>query len=297
MNQFTLGTTSKKYTCPQCGQKTFKVSTYVDTKEPVDETRFGRCERVNFCGYILLPGATEQRTNFTPRPDPKYIFILPSQDQIRAVVNFAATSNFHSFIKSNTTIPAEHLELWGVCSHRYYSDRTVYLFQRISDRAIVNWKIFAYKSDGHRNKDIDSYSLSAPKYYFEKDRLSYEVKYPMCLFGEHLLGPVNDTPVMVVESEKTAVLSSFYYPQYKWVSCGAANGLTVVSKHKTKVLQGRKVYWVCDSDKAGRENRSIDNLQKAITSFDVIDLFPERIDGYDLGDSILDGYLPSLINE
>lgn len=297
MNQFTLGTTSKKYTCPQCGHKTFKVSTYSDTKEPVDETRFGRCERINFCGYMLLPDATQKRENFTPRPEPKYIFILPSQDQIRAVVNYSHDSNFHRFIKIHTTIPMEHLERWGVCTHRYYPDRTVYLFQRIIDRTVINWKIFAYKSDGHRNKEIDSYSLSAPKFYFEKDKLNYEVKYPMCLFGEHLLGPVDNVPVMIVESEKTAVIASYYYPQFKWVSCGAANGLTIVSKHKTNVLRGRTVYWICDSDKAGRQNRSIDNLQKAITSFGIIDLFPEREDGYDLGDSILDGYLPNLIND
>lgn len=295
MNQFDLGNTSKKYVCPQCGKKTLKAYLYLDTKEPVDETRFGRCERINFCSYHLLPTDEFQRKNFTPRPELKHIFILPSQDQTRAVVNYSHDSNFHIFIKNNTPIPMSHLEQRGVCSHRYYPDRTVYLFQRISDKKIVNWKIFAYKSDGHRNKDIDSYSLSAPKFYFENDKFSYDVKYPMCLFGEHLLGPISDIPVMVVESEKTSVIASYYYPQYKWVSCGAANGLTVVSKHKTNVLRGRKVFWICDSDKAGRQNRSIDNLQKAITSFDVIDLFPDREDGYDLGDSIIDGYLPVLI--
>lgn len=289
---FYLDKSTKKYTCPQCTKKTFTPYVYADTKQIIDETRFGRCDRENNCSYHALPDSTT-RQDVTPKPNPRTIFILPTADQVRAVVNYDYNSNLHSFLKT-INIPMDHCQRWGVFSHKYFPNRTVFLFQRIGDRAVVNWKIFLYLQNGHRNKETNSYSLGSPKFYFDREKENFELKYPMCLYGEHLF--TNEKkPVIIVESEKSAFISSHFYPQYDWVACGSNNGLTAISKHKLKVLFDRHPYWLCDSDKAGRDNRSIENLSRNFTQFKTIDLFPEKDDGYDIADSIIDGVLPDIL--
>jgi hypothetical protein len=65
-----------------------------------------------------------------------------------------------------------------------------------------------------------------------------------CLFGEHQLKS-NTNPVAVVESEKTAIIASVFYPQFIWLACGGKNGLT---NEKMKVLIGRTVTLFPDND-------------------------------------------------
>ncbi len=47
-----------------------------------------------------------------------------------------------------------------------------------------------------------------------------------CFFGEHLLSEDKSRPVALVESEKTALVASYYLPQFLWIASG---GRTVAS--------------------------------------------------------------------
>ncbi len=62
-------------------------------------------------------------------------------------------------------------------------------------------------------------------------------KLRQCLFGEHLL---KDNPKLValVESEKTAIIASIYFPRFTWLAVGGKENLTF---EMCKVLKGRKV--------------------------------------------------------
>ncbi|WP_157588819.1 DUF6371 domain-containing protein [Psychroserpens burtonensis] len=66
--------------------------------------------------------------------------------------------------------------------------------------------------------------------------------YYSCLFGEHLLCE-NTKPIILIESEKTAIVCSILLPNYTWLSYGGINGLT---DEKIKVLEGEKVTIVPD---------------------------------------------------
>lgn len=114
----------------------------------------------------------------------------------------------------------------------------------------------------------------------------------MCLYGEDLLDPQNVKTVIIVESEKTKVIASFHYPEFDWISSGSSNGLT---DEKISVLFGRKIIWLCDADKAGRENASIKKLKSYKQDFEIIDLFPDRTDGYDIADAIEVGLKPDIL--
>lgn len=321
MYKYSLDPTSKKYPCPVCGHKSFVVYIDTESKEPVDEHQFGRCDRENSCAHHLHPSsdplATKGRPeSFTPRPDPIIVQIFPDERLWKPIIDRTKTcvSPFHTFC-NRLTIPNDHLLRWGI-----YSDTdshgallTVYVY-RNADGKICNLKWFKYLDNGHRDKDFNSFSLRQPPTPPNKknsDGVSNEMqsaerveKYLLCLFGEHLLDPDKKKIVCVVESEKTAAIASFFYPQFDWVSCGAANGLTM---EKTDVLKGRTVYWLSDADKAGRMSvnndeqgkqkikpSSVRHLIEAIESFHIADLFQDRHDGYDIGDAIVDGLRPEI---
>lgn len=62
-------------------------------------------------------------------------------------------------------------------------------------------------------------------------------KLKQCLFGEHLLKN-NSKLVALVESEKTAIIASIYFPKFIWLAVGGKENLTF---EMCKVLKGRKV--------------------------------------------------------
>lgn len=59
-----------------------------------------------------------------------------------------------------------------------------------------------------------------------------------CFFGEHLLKIYPDKTVAIVESEKSAIISSCILPELIWLAAGSLNGLTL---EKCKVLKNRNV--------------------------------------------------------
>jgi len=65
-----------------------------------------------------------------------------------------------------------------------------------------------------------------------------------CLFGEHLLRQFPFKPVALVESEKTAVICSTFWPEYIWLATGGKSQLN----DRLQVLKGRKVVAFPDVD-------------------------------------------------
>lgn len=299
-HKYQLDTSSKKYNCPSCGKiKTFVAYVYVDTKQPVDEHLFGRCDRENNCGYHHHPKDEQDFTaprEVKPVPEEEIVQIYPDPEVVSGLTGRTKTcvSPFHTFCKS-FGIPNEHLLKWGVYSD---GERTAFLFKRKEDGKVTNIKYFKYHENGHRDKSFKAYSLkqpvppSTPKEKAIPEKIRVE-KYLLGLFGEHLLDKTKKRTVCVVESEKTAVIASFFYPDYDWVSCMTNNGLTDT---RIQVLLNCKVIWLCDNDKAGRENASIKRASKYLTDFHVADIFSaeDYKEGYDIADSIVDGLRPEV---
>ncbi|MDD3946132.1 MAG: DUF6371 domain-containing protein, partial [Bacteroidales bacterium] len=65
-----------------------------------------------------------------------------------------------------------------------------------------------------------------------------------CLFGEHLLKQYPFKPVALVESEKTAVICSAFWPEYIWLATGGKSQLN----DRLQVLRNRKVVAFPDVD-------------------------------------------------
>lgn len=271
----------KKGKCPSCGkQNSFR---YYEKDGVRLSEEFGKCERTNSCGHHAKPNLPSFSTTISSvNVGSDSETLLPDvyrQDQFK-IWNENQESAFHAYCQS-LGITKKHLSKHSVGTDQ--KGKTVFLLKN-EKKEIVNAKWILYKSDGHRDKGFTSHSLKQPP---------DGKKYGMCLYGEDLLDPEKQRTVIVVESEKTKVIASFSYPQYDWVACGSANGLTDT---KINPLKGRKVIWLCDADKAGRQDASsIKNLEKHGIDFEVIDLFPDRNDGYDIADAIGDKLLPDIL--
>lgn len=133
-------------------------------------------------------------------------------------------------------------------------------------------KVFKYDAEGHRQ-----YTYYLNDYTNDKDFYG-------CIYGEHLLqGAGKD--ILLVEAEKTAIMASIWYPDLTILATGGANSL---SDEKAEVLQGHLVTLLPDADNTGRA--AFKKLKQSLIKNGIVarssDLFPESIDGYDLGDYI-----------
>lgn len=306
MFKYKLSPKSKKYKCPGCGQKLFTPYIYSDSGEIVDESKYGRCDRENSCAYHALPASDKDFTPShtpTPKPEPEVRQIYPSPQTIDVIVKRTRTcvGPFHKYCKT-LGIPGEHLVKWGVYTDGNNEELTAFLFQD-KEGKICNIKWFKYGENGKRDKQFQAFSLKQPPHTPpQKNESGAEVieKYLLPLFGSHLLSPLeDDKTVVLVESEKTAAMASFFYPHFDWLATGSAGGLGtgdgVPDDHKVKTLYNRRVIWLADADKAGRDNASIRKLKKYGIKYCVLDLYPDREDGYDIADDIAVGVRPDVI--
>ncbi|WP_264550266.1 toprim domain-containing protein [Flavobacterium sp. N2820] len=121
--------------------------------------------------------------------------------------------------------------------------KEVYAISTSKDGGTMFWNI---------NKALQIQKLKIV-YYDENGRRKNHFKVPYknedgyfsCLFGEHLLSYISNQKktVILVESEKTAIIGYMLMPKYIWLAYGGCNGLT---NEKTKVLKDFKVLIIPD---------------------------------------------------
>lgn len=104
---------------------------------------------------------------------------------------------------------------------------------------ICSGEVMEYERLNEEPVGIDGKYLvdSMSSILYKKGLIDIDFKKKNVFFGEHLL-KYNEKPVVVVESEKTAVMASIEYPNYTWIATGIQNSLTY---DLIKVLIGRNV--------------------------------------------------------
>ena len=215
--RFSLRAGSKHDKCPNCGQLTFKP--YVDKKTGLEVGgKYGRCERINTCGYLLYP-KTEKDDNWMPETKP-YTPPLPTDyvsEQIvkKTFINF----NQNIFILYLSKIfgrkkAMELQEIWNIGTAKNCG--TIF-WQMDGLNRFRTGKVFYYNENGKRDKTHDSW------FVHPKVKKNFQLK--QCFFGLHLVD--GSKPVALCESEKTAVMMSVFEPSYHWVASGGSNMLSV----------------------------------------------------------------------
>ncbi len=148
-------------------------------------------------------------------------------------------------------------------------------------------KIMLYSSDGHRVKQPFEYCN-----WVHSVTKANKFNFVQCFFGEHLLNmPENiQKTIIIVESEKSAIVASAYFPNYVWISCGGANGITV---SKSVVLKGRNVVLYPDLGKFDLWNKKAEDLQSMCASVKVSDFLEKKVmeedraGGFDIADYLI----------
>lgn len=222
--------TGNKGTCPHCGRHNCFVH-YVDEKGEISfPDTVGLCDHVNSCGYHYSPKdyfsdnpqlklgsdtlqAQHSATFKAQKPDSSYIeasvmqssfsayFINPLHKYLTGVFGEAETNRLFSLYNVGTA------KLWGGST----------IFWQVDAKGrIRSGKVMAYDAmTGHRIKDGNSHVCWAHSLLKLE---SFHLR--QCLFGEHLLSSNLNARVVLVESEKTAIIASHFIPQYVWIATG-----------------------------------------------------------------------------
>lgn len=246
------GTAVNKSNCPAChGKRCFRK--YVDEEGKIQfPDDVGRCDHENHCGYHYTP-----KQFFSDHPDLKpendyndYIYNNVSVHQ--AIPEPTPPSFVDSSIMQKTMTAYNTNPLFAFLRDKLGEANTKELFLRYNVGTAKLWggstvfwqvdaqgrvrtgKIMQYDTNGHRVKEpVSRINWAHSILKLEDFHLQ------QCLFGEHLLASEPDKQVAIVESEKTAIIASFYLPQYLWLATGGKG--TCWHEEVLSVLRDRQV--------------------------------------------------------
>lgn len=147
-------------------------------------------------------------------------------------------------------------------------------------------KIMLYDETGHRVKQPFPHVSNVHSVLrLENYNLS------QCFFGEHLLNERPSDPVALVESEKTAIVASIYFPQFVWMATGGTNGCKWKERNVQKPLQGRRLHLFPDLGAYHNWKQIAATMQGfAVTVNTLLEQYAteqERAQGFDLADYAL----------
>lgn len=246
------GTAANKSNCPAChGKRCFRK--YVDEEDKVHfPDDVGRCDHENHCGYHYTPKQFfADHPDFKPENDDNgYIYNNVSVHQtkpepispsfvdasiMQRTLTAYNTNHLFTFLrdKFGEANTKELFLRYNVGTAKLWGGSTVFWQVDVQGR-VHTGKIMQYDSDGHRIKEpVSRISWAHSMLKLEDFHLQ------QCLFGEHLLASEPDKQVAIVESEKTAIIASFYLPQYLWLATGGKG--TCWHEEVLMVLRDRQV--------------------------------------------------------
>ena len=279
-------TMKSRYTCPACGKlKVFSRYINLETNEHLSPL-VGRCNRESKCGYHYKPkqyfidNPSEKTTTWTrqiKQPIRKPKSFIPKK-----VLNESRNSlkcNLMCFMCDHLgeEITNRLIELYQMGKSAHWKGATVFWQIDRLDR-IRTGKIMLY--DTHTGKRIKEPYHHITWVHSVLKLNDYNLE--QCFFGEHLLKD-NTKPVSIVESEKTALVCSAYYPDFIWLAAGSLNNL---NEKKCKILAGRNVTLFPDKGCFDKWKERANELS-SITLFKVSN-YLEDIDSINQGDDLAD---------
>ena len=236
--------------CPSCHVKGC-FSQYIDTEGRIAfPPDVGRCNREHKCGYHYTPkqffhdhpdmkeelmddAAILPPTVPTP-PQPKAERFFFPRTVVESSMSHYGENNFYQFLCSRFGEQAA-LELTGrynIGTAKVRKGSCVFWQVDIKGR-VCQGKVMLYDAaTGKRSHEVHpTWAHTLMK--IDKERVG------QCFFGEHLLAEFPDLPVGIVESEKSAIIASFYLPGYVWLACGGKDGM--FCKANLDIFKYRKV--------------------------------------------------------
>lgn len=234
-----------RFECPVCKKKR-EFTRYIDTEtgQHIGES-VGKCNRTNSCGYHYTPkqyfevhgypqnNCQERNTIRIPASSIKPVSFI-DENLLKRSLCYYNNNNFVIFLDNQfgKSITDELVTRYSIGSSKHWNGATVFWQIDISGK-IRTGKIMLYNQEtGKRVKQPFNHITWIHSLLRHPDFCCQQ-----CFYGENLLKD-NNSPVAIVESEKTAVISSLYLPQFIWLATSGKDGL---NSEKCKVLEGRNV--------------------------------------------------------
>jgi hypothetical protein len=244
------------------------------------EPAFGHCYS---CGKSFFPNspaaAGKPDPIFMPLPRKELRFIEP--ELVARTLKSYHQNNFALWLQTSYPTIADYL-LAHFSIGTTKDGGTLFWYQDIRGRFRKPKRIY-YKPDGHRVKASEDERKSKPNPLIFKNQDGYEY----CLFGEFQLAHYPDTAkIVMVESEKSAIIGHAHYPDFIWIATGGAVSL---KKERARVLQGRKVMIIPDMHQTGREGalKMQAILKEAGCRTRILEIDKHRQDGDDIADILV----------
>lgn len=241
----------KKYDCPACGHKrTWTLYIHLETGQDLNPM-VGKCDRENNCSHHYPPGQffkdhpdeTIKDIGFKPflKPEHKPTSYISKevymnsiacvfQDQPNYFINYLirlfgehnACKLMARYNLGTSTHWKGAVIFWQMDIMQKFRTGKIMLYDEVTGKRVrkpynhIHW-VHALLED---KKEVGNFHLT------------------QCFFGEHLLKFNPGLKVAIVESEKTAIIASVYFPGFIWLASGS---LVNISVEKCKVLKGRQV--------------------------------------------------------
>ncbi|MCA9749039.1 MAG: hypothetical protein KC414_08030 [Romboutsia sp.] len=292
---------NSRTTCPSCGQKN-KFSHFIDVTTGLrigDE--FGRCERVEHCGYTKSPTGDDLKGQSLEVSSNDVLEAFRAKDITNILESKFVTKsmnetldNFSGYLYNNfnNEIVKKILIRYKVgCVKKWDSDATVF-WQIDRDFDVRTGKIMLYNyQTGKRVKNPFNHISWAHTPYKEND-FGDNADYCLtqCFFGEHLLNEEGIEEFNVVESEKTAILCSIAKPSSYWIATG---GLMNINEERLLPFIDKKLTFYPDKGLAYKEwEKKLKPFMKDfnITISDFVEKITTLNNGDDIGDFIIQKY-------
>lgn len=186
--------------------------------------------------------------------------------------------NLQKFFTDSELLRVIDLYRLGSVDHRWM----VYPYIDVNCR-LRSMKTIRYYVDGHRARSNSAVS-SLHALLKEEAILPAQWKEHRCVFGEHLLRAYPNNPVVIVESEKTAIVCAMLFPSYLWLATGGCDHFNTLAQikaylnaHTTYILPDKGQYnkWCKDAQKYKIKGRVLDYIEKMEVerNTDIADLF------------------------
>jgi hypothetical protein len=244
-----------RYTCPKCGGKK-EFTRYVDNATGKQINDFvGRCNRTTKCQYDFTPWqyfernpnnripwsslSSDQRERLVARAEPETSYHPFSLAVHHTKNDYRKANNFFRFVSRifGADWANNLFDLYMIGKSSHYPGGTIF-WQIDANRRVRAGKVMQYNpKTGKRVKGRQNWvhSLEIKKGLREKGSFHLE----QCLFGLHLVPYLpKNSPVAIVESEKTAVLMTRVDPRYTWLATG---GLQYLTADRLEPLYGRQI--------------------------------------------------------
>lgn len=293
-------TPASRYTCPSCGEKRM-FSRYIDieTRQQLAD-HVGRCNREQNCGYHYTPSQyfhsnPDSVSNYsqpvihTLLKTPKQTSLIPLEivnQSLKCYQNNHFVTYLHTLFNEKTVNGL--IDLYKIGTSKYWKGAVVF-WQIDCSGKVRAGKVMLYDSGNGRRKKKPFNHISWVHSILKIK--NYELK--QCFFGEHLLQLYPVMPVAIVESEKTAIIASIYFPQFIWIATGGKNGSKWTTREVWKVLISRKVVLWPDINAFQDWERKAIDLKKQGLKIDISCLLEsesteeERASGLDIADFLI----------